>query len=263
MTATTRAKAALLDSFTGATNDKGYTQCPQDNLLPGVDLADVESDLRRGDGNELDGKFLAVHSSAALAVNCFAPFKRNSCNIMLCGIKRATSVEFEKQLRIFGRGTAPNIDVWIVGGSEVVAVESKLLEYLTKKKPTFSDAYEKLDAESECCWWNAYEQAKQGGEQHVDRAQLIKHYFGLNRHQKESPERKLTLLYLFWEPLNWQEVAECRQHREELRAFAEVVSASHITFRWMPYTQLWEEWSAVPALEGHVRDLKDRYQVCI
>jgi hypothetical protein len=59
---TTRAKKALLRNFSGATDGKGYTRSPQENLLPGVDLATVESDLRRGDGDELRTKFMAVHS---------------------------------------------------------------------------------------------------------------------------------------------------------------------------------------------------------
>jgi hypothetical protein len=54
---------------------RGYVGRPEANLIPGVSLADFESDLRAGAGAELDGKFLAVHSSCALVVNCFAPFR--------------------------------------------------------------------------------------------------------------------------------------------------------------------------------------------
>ncbi len=75
----TKAKDALLSNFSrdssGWTVDKGYARWPQDNLIPGIKLAMFEEDLRRGDGNELRMKFCAVHSSAALAVNCFALFK--------------------------------------------------------------------------------------------------------------------------------------------------------------------------------------------
>ena len=135
---TTRAKAALLRSFSGATDRKGYTRSPQDNLLPGIDLATVEDDLRRGDGDELRTKFRAVHSSAALAVNCFAPFKVNPGSLLLLGKRGAKQVEFERKLPIFSGVGAPNIDVWIDRGRDVVAVESKLLEYLTPKKSEFS-----------------------------------------------------------------------------------------------------------------------------
>ncbi len=116
---------------------------------------------------------------------------------------------------------------------------------------------------AEPCWRAACEQAKEGAAQYLDRAQLIKHYFGLRAYQKRHPSEQLDLLYLFWEPLNWAEVDECRRHREELRSLAETVSASQIPFPWMTYNQLWHEWSDVPALEHHAQKLKARYQVRI
>jgi len=46
------AKAALLGKFSGATDKKGYTHWLQENLLTGIDLVNVEDDLRGGDGDE-------------------------------------------------------------------------------------------------------------------------------------------------------------------------------------------------------------------
>src|SRR4051812_35311957 len=60
-----------------------YVESIEENLLPGVERRDFESDLRQGNGNELAGKFKAAHSSSALAVNCFAPFKKHSHDLML------------------------------------------------------------------------------------------------------------------------------------------------------------------------------------
>ena len=68
-----KAKAALNRSFAGNTDNKGYVDWPEANLVSGVHLEQFERDLRQGDGSELRMKFCAVHSSAALAVNCFAP----------------------------------------------------------------------------------------------------------------------------------------------------------------------------------------------
>ena len=79
-----RARTALQHQFTGPT-DAGYVDWPQANLVPGVRLEQFESDLRRGDGGELRMKFCAVHSSAALAVNCFAPFKEVAGALMTIG----------------------------------------------------------------------------------------------------------------------------------------------------------------------------------
>ncbi|MBU0966250.1 MAG: hypothetical protein KKA54_07705 [Proteobacteria bacterium] len=49
-----------------------------DNLIDGVSLAQFEADLQSGDGAELHGKFRAVHSSSALAVNCFPLLTRGA-----------------------------------------------------------------------------------------------------------------------------------------------------------------------------------------
>jgi len=58
---------------------------PALNLIEGVRLQDFERDLRQGDGNELAGKFRAAHSSCALAVNTFAPFKAHAAGLRLPG----------------------------------------------------------------------------------------------------------------------------------------------------------------------------------
>jgi hypothetical protein len=105
--------------------------------------------------------------------------------------------------------------VWTERENDVVAVESKLLEHLTTKKAEFSLTYEALaPPKSHPCWWEVYKEAKEGTEGQLGRAQLVKHYFGLNEFRQRNPEcPTLTLLYLFWEPLNWSEFGECKKHR--------------------------------------------------
>ena len=67
---------SLLACAPGTVMDaKGYVREPSQNLIEGVRLVEFEADLKQGDGNELVGKFRAAHSSSALAVNVFAPFK--------------------------------------------------------------------------------------------------------------------------------------------------------------------------------------------
>jgi hypothetical protein len=257
-----KAKTALRSKCTG-TDERGYFREPQENLVPGVNLEQFEDDLRKGDGNELRMKFCAAHSSAALAVNCFAPFKHSQHNLSLLG-QTGGQVTFEKKLQIFPGRRGPNIDVWIERENDVVAVESKLLEYLTPKKAKFDEIYAQLGPKTEPAWWKMYQQAKNSPEQHLDRAQLIKHYFGLRDYQN-SAQRPLqvTLLYIFWEPLNWQEVEQCKRHRSEIAEFAAAVSTSTILFRWMTYNELWKEWSTVPALAEHANRLITRYEVAL
>lgn len=56
-------------------DEHGYVPRPEDNLLPELTLEHFAADLEAGAVKELLGKFRAVHSSAALAVNCFAPLR--------------------------------------------------------------------------------------------------------------------------------------------------------------------------------------------
>ena len=267
MSLVTRAKRALWRKFEdangGKLNGNGYVSAPEENLLPGLHFDAIKQDLQRGSGNELTTKFLAVHSSCALAVNSFGPFHEKPGELMLLGKRGATRVEFEWQLKIFEATTPANLDVCIEREGEIAGVESKLLEHLQPKRAIFSNVYETLRVTCEPCWWEAYVRARDGGEQFLDRAQLIKHYFALNRYRREHPQASVTLLYLFWEPLNWKDVQECCEHREELWAFCAGLSDSNIAFRWMTCNELWGQWGAVARLAEHARKLKERYQVAL
>ena len=158
-----------------------------------------------------------------------------------------------------------NLDVWVDRGSSAVAIESKLLEYFEPKNPEFAEAYKSMvPPVSEPCWWSVCVESWNGAARQLDIAQLVKHYFGLRQfQQKITQSPNLVLLYLFWEPINWQDIAECKQHRKEVEQLAEKVAASSISFRWMTYTQLWREWIAIPQLAEHANNLKARYEICI
>lgn len=247
-------------------DNNGYVRLPEQNLLPGVRMEQFAEDLQHGDGNELQMKFCAAHSSAALAVNCFAWFRDGGrlSQLPLLGKTGARDLRFERRCPIFRGGTAPHLDVWIDYGQEIIAVESKLTEYFKKTKPKFSEAYERLAPPglSEPCWWKLYQQSREADPSYLDRAQLLKHYFGLRKfRQRERFPGQVTLLYLFWEPTNWIEIEACRAHRREVQEFSDSVTGSQVGFRWMPYAQLWAEWQQVPQLLDHVAQLLSRYQV--
>ncbi len=163
-----KAKAALRLRFAGVTDDRGYVNWPQANLVPGVRLDQFESDLRRGDGNELRMKFCAVHSSAALAANCFAPFKDLPEALLLLGQRGAVGIEFEKRLQIIAGRRPSNLDVWVDRGASAIAVESKLLEYFEPKEPEFAEAYKCMaPPASEPCWWTVCVESWNGSPQHL------------------------------------------------------------------------------------------------
>lgn len=248
-------------------DSKGYTAAFRDNLLPAVAIESFEADLRAGDGNELETKFRAAHSSSALAVNAFAPFRTQTCDLRLLNADPFDHLHFERKCPTGLRGgRAPNLDVLLTGPNGVIGIESKLTEYLGRHRAEFSPAYReqirderqgqgyfremlRLMDEPDCYVW-------------LDGAQLIKHAFGLARTFRGRP---VTLLYLYWVPLNTDFSPMFDEHRRELAEFAQRVAGSTPNFKAMSYPELWTSWAegAPDWLAKHLDDLAARYLVTI
>jgi len=111
------AQKALQECLLPATalDEKGYVESPELNLLPGIRLEYFEDELQQADGNELESKFRAAHSSTALAINSFGWFRRDGClqHLTLLGASKVNALRFERKCRIFRGGRAPNLDAWI------------------------------------------------------------------------------------------------------------------------------------------------------
>ena len=248
-----------------AIDTAGYVPDFRDNLLPLVCSEDFEEDLRHGAGNELENKFRAVHSSAALAVNCFAPFRRRIADLALPGIAAGfDSLQFERECPSGLRGKPPTLDVLLSGPAGVVAIESKLTEFLSDSKAEFSESYRDriCDGRREQGYFREMLDLMDDPETYVrlDAAQLIKHAFGL---EHSFPDLPVTLLYLFWEPTNSGRAPEFAEHREEIAEFAERVEGSRVAFAAMSYPELWAKWreGAPEWLSGHLDNLEQRYLV--
>jgi hypothetical protein len=263
-------KQAAIEALTSNCADSEvsprYVESIDSNLLPGVKVEQFAADLKEGDGNEMDGKFMAVHSSSALAVNCFAWFNEPDrfCLLPLLAHQGARSIRFEQKFPIFSRGKSPNLDVVIDRESELIAIESKLTEHVSKTKPKLSASYDNLAPPelAEPCWWDVYQQANAIKSQYLDIAQLLKHYFGLRTHQMKMEIKKpIRFLYLFWEPLNAADIEVFRQHRRECDILTQTTAISDIPFLWMSYLDLWKQWLNIPAVEQHARNLMNRYAV--
>ncbi len=213
MTAESRAaiaasKTALADGLRRSRPDVtpngiGYVNEASENLLEDVRMEDFEEDLRQGAGSELKGKFLAAHSSSALAVNTFAPFKRDLPSLKLVGAGEFQCLRFERRCPSGLRGTPPHLDAVAVGAERVIGIESKCLETLSPHVAKFSTVYETnfVDARRQSRWFTAMRTLVAGPNEPLwlDAAQLIKHAFGLAH---TFPDRRVTLLYLYWEPSN-------------------------------------------------------------
>ena len=266
-----RALLALRKAFqvTGHDTDldaQGYTAFFTHNLVSSVETADFEEDLGQGSGNELVGKFRAAHSSSALAVNCFGPFKRRLSDLRVCGSEGFTSLRFEKKCPTGLKGTSPNLDVLIERADRVVAIESKCTEHLSTHTARFAASYEIriLDTRRESAWFREMLRLIEAPRAYrcVDAAQLIKHALGL---MHGYHDRRVTLLYLYWEPLNAGDYPVFEEHRSETAAFGERVAGSDLAFEAMTYNDLWSSWeeTAAPWLGAHLRDLRSRYAVTI
>ncbi len=240
---------------------------PECNLIEGVYIEDIQDDLDNGSGNELKGKFRAVHSSSALAANTFGFFKKtgNARHLTLNGMSGFTKPKLEKKLPTGLGGTPPNLDVFLENETTVIGLESKFLEHITPKSAKFSGSYdqkEKLSVED--CWWNLLQNLKDdpSNRGHLDVAQLIKHYLGL-RKQYAGKGKQVILIYLFWEPENWQDFPAFRTHRSEVNEFQGTVSNSEVEFRSQSYPELWSDWTDHPSLKDHLARLGARYRILI
>jgi hypothetical protein len=237
------------------------------NLIEGVHLEDFEADLLQGDGNEMAGKFRAAHSSSALAVNTFAPFKAHLGALVLPGGSDFASLHFEQKCPhgLLGR-RSPNLDV-LAEGPSVVAIESKLLEPLSKHTAKFSPDYDEQirDHRRGTEWFG--EMVRIVKEEHkycwLDVAQLVKHAFGIAH---TFPNKPATLLYLFWEPSNPNEHPFFDGHRAEVAGFSKSIRGGGPDFIAMSYPELWASWDAHPGpdwLRTHVSRLRARYGVAV
>jgi hypothetical protein len=228
---------------------------------------DFEADLSAGDGNELQTKFRAAHSSSGLGVNCFAPFRRQITDLTLQPGETFDALQFERKCPTGLRGGRfPNLDVMLSGPTGVVGVESKLTEYLARHSAAFSPAYAEQirDARREQGYFREMVRLIADPDSYVwlDAAQLIKHAFGLAR---TFGDRPVTLLYVFWEPANPGDSPEFAAHRKEIAAFAERVEGSTPRFAAMSYPELWANWrkTAPEWLSRHLDELEARYLIRI
>ena len=263
-----RARARLLEAARAARPEAvfdatGYASRLEENLIDGVHPGQFEADYRAGAGRELGGKMRAAHSSAALVVNTFAPWRERPATMTIGGFGDFTALRFEAVYPTGLGGTSPHLDV-LAEGACTLAVESKLVEYLTPKVGAFSSAYDTIaDFRCDSPWFRliAKLRAHPAAYRYLDAAQLVKHSLGLMRGCPQA-----TLLYLYWEPVNWHEFREFREHRDEIAGLGAVLGASSPPLRAMTYAQLWEEWSGVDChdwLRIHIERLRQRYELPI
>jgi hypothetical protein len=200
-----------------------------------------------------------------LVVNAFGPLRHDGCPFDLGTHKGLRVVGFEQKFPTgLARALPPHIDVTADGPAALVAIESKCTEYLTPKPAQFSERYETgiTDKRSTGAWYAEMLRLKGTGPayQFIDAAQLIKHAFGLDHHK---PHGVLSLVYLYWEPLDAALSPVFAAHRAEISEFADRVRGGNASFEAMSYGELWQAWSTSGnvRLISHARNVWSRYAV--
>jgi len=263
-----RAKASLLEAARAAQPDAtfdpaGYASRLEENLIAGVCRSQFDIDYQAGAGRELAGKMRAAHSSAALVVNTFAPWRAQIARMTVGGVSGFNALRFEATYPTGLGGTPPHLDLEATGACTLL-VESKLLEYLTPKPAIFSRAYDTIaDSRCDSPWFGLIAELRSHptAYRYLDAAQLVKHSLGLMRGCPQA-----TLMYLYWEPLNWRAFREFGEHQDEIAEFQESVKAAAVALRAMTYAQLWDEWLLQESdgwIRAHVDRLRQRYEIAI
>lgn len=264
MTVYERAKiqiALKANKISGGFIKEGYFNNVEDNLLLKKYKETVLPDFKDGSGNELESKIFAAHSSAMLAVNNFGYFKDNIKLLSILGQNDFDSLVFEAKCSTGLQGTPPNLDVLIKSDNTIIGIESKMLETLGEDNPKFADSYFNHNFKNaEKIWIDVMKKYRNANKMYFNVAQIIKHYLGLTNCYSD---KEIKLLYIFWEPINWNDFKEYREHREEIEEFSDMVSKSKVDFAYMSYSELWNEWSQIPETSEYVKYLRDRYELSI
>jgi hypothetical protein len=106
-------------------------------------MAEISDDFGSGAGRELDRKLCAAHSSAALVVYTFGPWRKEPESLRIAGASGFRNIRFEMTFPTGLGGTPPHLDLFADGDS-IVAIESKCTEWMDSKPAVFSDCYDRL-----------------------------------------------------------------------------------------------------------------------
>jgi hypothetical protein len=237
-----------------------------------------EQDLLDGSGSELTdlpgrpAKFRAAYSSSALAVNTFAPFRKDPSRFSIDRLNGFSECRFEYACPNGLLGTSPHFDFFAGSRATALAAESKFLELLQPKQAEFSSQYllpfegsASVPPVAEAPWSRVFRALCNDPQtyRHLDAAQLVKHYLGL-RHS--FPARQLALVYVYWEPANAGDHLAYANHRKEVTDFAHRVRGCATKFIALSHADLWREWerrASWPGVLEHVARLRRRYDFAI
>ncbi|MEZ5825000.1 MAG: hypothetical protein R3C97_09740 [Geminicoccaceae bacterium] len=201
-----------------------------------------------------------------MALNSFLPWEEHTSELRLSALGSVEKLTFDARCPTGVRGTPPHLDMIAATGSTIVAATARGSGYLGRRFALLAAAYDSLEVPpSMRPWQEILPLLRQGGRNffHVDAASLLKFALGLAR---TFPNHDLTLLYLYWEPVDAARFEIFRRHRNELAELAERVENSAVRLRSKSFHELWGEWeeqSDNPWLRELVAQLRGRYDMAI
>jgi hypothetical protein len=157
-------------------DERGYAPTWTDNLLRGLPLDVIRADFAAAAGQELNDKFRAAYSSAALVVNTFGCWREHPETLAIAGLSGFRKLRFEAQLPTGLQGKPPHLDVLAEGGETILAIESKCTEWIAGKPAKFSVSYDSLEARlGHTKWFNEMQQLRRTPRRYsfLDAAQLF------------------------------------------------------------------------------------------
>jgi hypothetical protein len=254
----------------------GRTPRVQDNLADGIERSWYDADFIESTGADFETEMREVHASSALAVNAFAPWRPYPSHLLLTGRTGFRAIRFDKICPTPLDGPPAYLDAFAEAPGAVVGIEIKCLEYLVAPSPKYLRSYEEANAQAlrditderaGSGWFDEIKlsQRDPNAIRFLFAAQLIKQFIALTH---QFPKADKTLLYLYWEPTNWQDFDLFRSHRAELGRFAAAVTArdAGVRFRHQTFAELFSAWVRQPQpawLAAHARWLASRYTVAI
>lgn len=250
-----------------------------ENLVrPSSQWPTILAELERGGGGEFKAhsghrpKFHSVHSSAALCVNAFAPFKEHPGDMQLLGYGPFSVARFEMDLTT--GMSKPYLDFYLEDGEHVIGIESKFTEWLSPKLPdAITDSQSGVGnltkylrrAKDLAVLPDGYLQRVLGhyaeipDALHLDVAQLIKNALGLFA-RGATVGRKPVLVYLYWTPRNAADFAEHALHLEQIKDFSKRIGP-FIAFHALSYSDFLGELVGQPQYRETIPLLRERYDI--
>ncbi|GHT08707.1 hypothetical protein FACS189426_04960 [Bacteroidia bacterium] len=221
---------------------KGYFQNYNDNYIDRNLPTEIVNDLKQGNGNELESKFCAVHSSSALCVNAFAQTRLYPHEFKFENHTDFTDVKFEKKLST--KISMPNLDFYLENDKVIIGFESKYTEYFEAKIEHTNKNLQKYHNNKKLEYLpNGFMSIIQyyllkSEEMNLDVAQLIKHTIGLINNKGN---KKPILVYIYWQPTNWESIDICKKHIQEIEEFSRIIKG-FIEFIPISYTEFWNKY---------------------